>query len=132
MLAAFGEFPWVKLTPHDVLLLREEAYEITSGGEVKLKGDRFVRMDTNLKFIAKTAARALEFEYELDTKGEGWQGLLATFAIRNRLVHPKAAADLIVTDEEVRTVMSAQNWFQTIHLELWNRINAGLKGTAKK
>src|SRR4051812_4082656 len=34
MLAAFGEFPWIKLTPHDLLLLREESYEISNSGDV--------------------------------------------------------------------------------------------------
>jgi hypothetical protein len=132
MLAAFGEFPWIKLTPHDVLLLREESYEITGSGDVKVRGERFVRIDTNLKFIAKIAARALEFKYELDVKSEGWAALLATFGIRNRLVHPKAAADLIVTDDEVKTVMSAQNWFQRVHMELWNNVQDGLKGIRRK
>jgi hypothetical protein len=132
MLASFGEFPWIKLTPHDVLLLREQAYEITNNGEVKLKGERFVPIQTNLKFIARIAARALEFDYQLDTNSDGWRALVATFGIRNRLVHPKAAADLIVTDDELKVVTAAQNWFQEMHKDLWSRIDAGFRGATPK
>ena len=131
LLATFGEFPWIKLSPHDVLLLREEAYEIANNGEVKLKGDRFVRIETNLKFVAKTAARALEFEHNLDTNGEGWRALLQTFDIRNRLVHPKAAADLLVSDDETTVVAKAQDWFQSMHKELWTKISSRGAGPGK-
>jgi len=129
MLASFGEFPWIKLTPHDVLLLREETYEIANNGDVKLKTERFVPIQTNLKFVARIAARALEFEYELDTNGEGWRALVTTFAVRNRLVHPKAAVDLIVTDDELKIVNKAQDWFQAMHRELWQKIDLGFRTT---
>jgi len=131
MLANFGQFPWINLTPHDVALLREEAHEITNRGDVKLKTDRFVRIETNLRFVAKTAARALAFDYTLDTAGEGWRALMKTFTIRNRLVHPKVSADLLINDEELKTVMIAQDWFQAMHLDLWNKIDAAFKGTIK-
>jgi hypothetical protein len=132
MLASFGEFPWIKLTPHDVSLLREEVYEIANNGEVKRKFDRFIRIETNLKFIAKTASRALGLEYELDTAGSGWRALMETFMIRNRLVHPKAAADLLVADDELKIVMVAQEWFHVVHLDLWNRISAAFKRDPRK
>jgi hypothetical protein len=132
MLAGFAEFPWVKLNPHDVLLLREEAYEITNNGEVKLRGDKFVRVGTNLRFIAKISNRALELGYTLDTSGPGWDALMATIDVRNRLVHPKAAADLLVTDDEYKTAMLAHKWFQTMHVDLWNKINVAFRDKTRQ
>jgi hypothetical protein len=132
MLATFGEFPWIKLGTHDLLLLREQAYEISDNGDVKLKSDRFIRIDTNLKFLARTASRALGFEYKLDTGGDGWRSLMQAFEIRNRLVHPKAAADLIVRDNELKEISKAQDWFQAMHKDLWSRISDGLRGIRKE
>lgn len=132
MLATFAQFPLVKLTPHDVALLREETHEITNGGDVEVKTGRFVPIQTNLKFIARTAARALEFEYKLDIYGDGWRALKATFEIRNRLVHPKQAADLLVSDEELKVVAIAQDWFQGMHRDLWQKIDCGLRGSVER
>jgi hypothetical protein len=131
MLASMAEFPGVTLTPHEVVLLREEAYEIGNNGEVKLRGDRFVPIRTNLRFVAKICSRAFGISYELDTGGPGWNALDDAFTIRNRLVHPKAFQDMYVTDDELKIVGLAQDWFQKLHLDLWKLISDGLKGVKR-
>jgi hypothetical protein len=128
-LASTAQFPNVRLTPLDVMLLREESYEITDSGETKIKSDRWVRPETNLKFVAKIAGRALNFEYSVNPNAPGWKALMSTFRVRNRLVHPKSAADLIVQDEEIVTTNEGHSWFQSFQQQLWDRINEGLKGT---
>ena len=129
ILAEMAQFPFVKLTPHEVLLLREEAYEVKDNGELKLKTDKFVPIRTNLKFIAKSCSKAFSIPYELDTTGPGWAALDQTFEVRNRLVHPKAFQEMFITDEELKRGWIAQEWFQKLHLSLWSLIDAGLKGT---
>jgi hypothetical protein len=129
MLADMAEFPFVKLEPYEVLLLREEAYEIRESGDLKLKGDRFVPIKTNLKFLPRACSKAFEIPFEIDTSGSGWRALDQAFQIRNRLVHPKALRDMHVTDDELATVGVAQTWFQKLSGDVWKIIDAGLKGT---
>jgi len=129
ILGDLAELPFVKLTPHEVLLLREEAYELTDNGEPKLRGEKFVPIKTNLKFIAKTAAKAFDLPYTLDTDGTGWRAVDTAFRIRNRLVHPKSFQDMYVTDEELKTVSVASDWFHKTHREVLELIDSGLKGT---
>lgn len=129
ILADLSEFPFVKLSPHEILLLREEWYEIADNGEPRLRGDKFVQIKTNLKFLATMCSRAFERPYALDTGGSGWTALDAAFKIRNRLVHPKAVQDMFITDDELKTVAQAQDWFHKTHQDVLKVIDAGLKGT---
>jgi hypothetical protein len=77
--------------------------------------------------MVATISTRMGFTYTLDT-GEGWAAMLATIKIRDRLVHPKRAIDMIVTDDELATVSSAQDWFHKLTREFWVKIDRSLKG----
>ena len=129
ILADLSEFPFAKLTPHEVLLLREQSYEIAENGEPKLRGEKYVQIRTNLKFVAKMCAKAFDLPYVLDTSGSGWSSVDAAFRVRNRLVHPKSFQDMYVTDDELKTIAAASDWFHKTHREVLEVIEAGLKRT---
>jgi hypothetical protein len=129
MLADMADFPFVKLEAYEVLLLREQGYEIRDTGEPRVRGDKFVPIKTNLKFIARTCAKAFGVEVALDTNHAGWKALDDTFQIRNRLVHPKSFQDMFIRDEELKTVSAAQDWYQKTSLNIFKVISAGLRGT---
>jgi hypothetical protein len=48
----------------------------------------------------------------IDYSGTGWQQLLVSVKIRDRLMHPKQPADLTVTDDEVASLRTAMSWFR--------------------
>lgn len=125
MVASFHGFPSVKLSDEDLEFLRETPRSTAAG----IKRPRFLPVKDNLKHLANTAAHAMSFTFEIDT-GPDWNALLATIGIRDRLVHPKKAIDLIVTDDEMYSISKAQDWYQRYSQGLWAKIDAALKGTA--
>ena len=120
MVAGFAEFPFVTLSPDDVAYLREEP-------PPGAKRPRFLPLKDNIKHMIATVSRGMGFEYTLDV-GEGWTAMLATIAIRDRLVHPKVPTDMIVRDEELKVVTRAQDWFHALTQGLWTKIDRSLKG----
>jgi hypothetical protein len=120
MVAGVGEFPFVNLTEDDLAYLRE----VPRAGE---KRPRFLPLKDNIKHMVATVSRGMKFSYTLDT-GDGWAAMLTTIAIRDRLVHPKAAVDMMVTDDELKIVTRAQDWFHALTQDLWTKIDRSLKG----
>lgn len=120
MVAGFAQFPFVALTAEDVAYLREEP-------PFGAKRPRFLPLKDNIKHMVATVSRGMGFSYDLDT-GEGWTAMLATIAIRDRLVHPKTPADMIVRDDELKTTTRAQDWFHALTQQLWTKIDRSLKG----
>lgn len=127
MVSRFEEFPFVILTEEDLVYLREELP--TDPTEAQKNARRLTRLPLkdNIKHMVATITRAMKFSYSLDT-GPGWTAMLATIRIRDRLVHPKRAIDMMVTDGELQTVAQAQDWFHKLTHEFWTKIDRSLKG----
>jgi hypothetical protein len=124
MVADLHGLPFVQLTDEDFAFLRETAMTRNGGA----KKPRFLPLKDNLKHLALTTARAMAFKYEFDS-GSDWTALLSAIAIRDRLVHPKKASDMIVTDDELKIVSKAQDWYHRFSQGLWAKIDSALKGT---
>ena len=124
MVAGFHGLPFVQLTDDDLAFLLETAIQSKAG----TKKPRFLPLKENLKHLTTTTAKAMGFTYEFDI-GSDWLALLAVIAIRDRLVHPKVAIDMIVTDDELQVVGHAQDWYHRFSQGLWGKIDAALKGT---
>ena len=127
LLAEFSVLPYVQITPHELILLREEEVDVDDKGNVNVHPKKFLSPKKNLLFLAGIVTRGLGADFRLDKADHGWEALNKTFAIRNRLVHPKRAADLVVTDEELGVVSTAQDWFQKMHLDLARAIETTLR-----
>ena len=50
------------------------------------------------------------FSFMLDVNGPGWQAMKPAIRFRGRLMHPKAADDLNISDDELRMVFQAHRW----------------------
>lgn len=98
-----------KLSPGEIALAKEEDYELDDLGNVKIRPAR-LRFMSNLRFAFALAAKAAGINYQLDVGGAGWQALREALPVRDRLMHPKKAADIIVTDKEVRDALDAFKW----------------------
>jgi hypothetical protein len=98
--------------PDELARLREDgSFETASGERIQLQ-PRFLRLEENLAFafaaFVKTHGSA-----ETLPKDEGWAAFLQAIKVRNRITHPKSAADLEVNDEDVGSVRVAAYWIAT-------------------
>jgi hypothetical protein len=128
LIADSAIFPFVNLSEEEVLTLREQDWTKLPDGTIQTTGRlKFPSIKENTKLVATLASKAFGFENPLET-GSGWNAFLETFKVRNRLVHPKTAKDMFVSDEELETTVTASDWFQSFHTRLWQNINDGLLG----
>lgn len=97
------------LSPSEIALAKEEDYELDDSGAVIIRKAR-LRFFANFRFAFAVAAKAAQADYQLNVGGDGWQALRNALPVRDRLMHPKRAADLAVTDSEVRNAMTAFHW----------------------
>jgi len=113
------------LTPAEVTVLSDEAFEVSEKGDVITRRDRFVSTDRALRLLFRVASRVYELGYNLPVHEAGWDQFTRTLKVRNRLTHPKSAADLIVSDENLASAHSAQAWFHRVSLEFVQRLMSG-------
>ena len=95
-------------------LLRDESYEVAENGEARVKTAK-ITLKSNLKFTFASWAKALGTKSKLDLSDEGWQNFQAALKVRDRLMHPKRASDLDVTEEEIKSATAAYFWFYTAY-----------------
>jgi hypothetical protein len=94
-------------------LLKEQSYSINGKGEAYAQ-KKFVRTEDNLKFVVRCLNRFVPRQVDLAVGGEDWNNFCEAIKIRNRITHPRAAADLHVSDEETELMKNVQGWFLEI------------------
>jgi hypothetical protein len=107
-----------RLSRAEQAVAAEEAYELNEQGMAIVKSAR-LRTLSNVRFAFRVFAKVDEASFELDVSGTGWQATQRALRIRDRLMHPKKASDLIVEDEEVRDVLNAFIWFSRQMIRLF-------------
>lgn len=101
----------------EIAILRELTYVVDDRGNVK-QSPKFISTEANLLFTIKAWCRGIS-DGRVDLSGVGWQDFKASLKLRHRLVHPKSAEDLTVTEDEFVTFIHAMSWFMTtIHEKL--------------
>jgi hypothetical protein len=108
------------LSPAEYAVLAEESYRVDQRG--KLRGSvRYPSLKGNIKFTFSMYALARgassEFTKPL-AEDSRWQSFCNAIDIRNRLMHPKSADDLIVSDLEWKDVQASREWFFEQHEHL--------------
>jgi hypothetical protein len=66
----------------------------------------------NLKISFEWIAKFIGFDFKLENHSAGYQALLQTKKVRNNLMHPKKASNLLITDSEFHSVEQAAKWFK--------------------
>ena len=94
-----------------VALLREEQYELTQKGEIRVQ-PKFLKLTDNLLFSFKALAQALGVDFEPDLGGRGWDSFRKAVKVRNRLMHPKQLEELEVSDQDLQCVRTALTWYR--------------------
>jgi hypothetical protein len=59
--------------------------------------------------------------WKRDFGTSGWEALQKSLSVRNRLMHPKIASEVMVSDDQVATAKEGAAWFLTTIIEIQNR-----------
>lgn len=103
------------LSTEEIVVINEVAFDVNDKGEV-VSRTVFMKFLNNVRFAFKVYSKSIGSSFELRVDGSGWQNLLKCVSIRDRLMHPKASADLTVSDAEVEASKSAFDWFFTSYV----------------
>jgi hypothetical protein len=98
------------LTPEETAVVTESAIVVDDRGRTRRK-PLFIRPATNVRFAFSLIARLQNVPFQLKTSGPGWKAFGDTIQVRNRLMHPKSAADLQVSDDDFDATMLGFRWF---------------------
>ena len=101
-----GSIDWDRHT-----LLGEEVPTIADNGKIQRR-----RQKASFKgrFAFSVRAYAEIVCCSEDIFGPGWQRLLEAVELRDRLMHPKQSADIIVSDEDISACSNGYRWFANL------------------
>jgi hypothetical protein len=94
----------------ELAMLKEEAYGVNDKGEAYSQLKTISTLE-NFHFTMKMVMRAAGKKFSLNKNDAGWQALKETVKMRNRLIHPKKASDLVISDDEKLLAADAATWF---------------------
>jgi hypothetical protein len=101
----------------EMALLRGEQYRLSDTGDA-LVSPAFLTLSSDMKFAIRSYAKSVGLTYQLPVSEPGWSALLRAKKVRDRLMHPRSANDLQVTDDELECATQASEWFQKKFEEL--------------
>ena len=91
-------------------MLREESYWLNSVGMVEFRRS-FPPTAANVAFTLRVFFEATLSSSRVETSGEGWSGFIALIGIRNRITHPKSAAEFEVSESDLAITERGTEWF---------------------
>jgi len=92
-------------------MLEEFTYEMSGSGKAR-RQTYYPRFEDNIRFIIRAFHKAIRLESKVDLDCQGWNQLIESQRIRNRITHPKSVNDLSVTDADLDTVNDGINWYE--------------------
>jgi hypothetical protein len=105
------------LTDAELALLRGEAYRLNEIGEA-VTGAARLTLPSDMRFAFKMYAKSVGFTYDLPVNEPEWAALIRARKVRDRLMHPRGAKDLEITDKELEDATQAAEWFQVRYRQL--------------
>jgi hypothetical protein len=121
----------------ELALLREEFYELDDKGRVVVKPS-YLQIQKNLKFAFEAFSKYHGSDFKLKIDDIWWHSFLQVVKLRNRLMHPKFATDLLLPKRSnrntliLREQMMASNHQaaqQTVRPERGKRVSYGCFNT---
>jgi len=115
MLIAGARANRLRVSQEELYVLEEKRYEADGQGRLR-EADNFMRFLSGFRFTLNVFCRCYGLENELQRAigDNGFRDFQAAVEIRDRLTHPKQAAELMVRDPEQRTIESAKGWYLTL------------------
>lgn len=112
------------LSAEMLMALKEEQVTITASGQVRKTAMR-VGSSSLIRLTFSAYAQVLKNSSQPTCDGPDFEALIASFVVRDRLMHPKSASHLVVTDTEIRKVLHGFSWMnRSIELTLRSHVNA--------
>lgn len=99
------------LSAGELSLLREERFQLTAKG-LPEKRDNFSATLPSLLFSLRCYVKNHGASFAPSTGTTGWEAMRHLVEIRDRLTHPKSAADLEVSAGDLDTLTSASAWWE--------------------
>lgn len=89
--------------------LREETYSINDNGQIHVR-PMLLPVKTSIKLIIKMVDKKKKFLHEKSFNNAGWDALIASIEVRNKITHPKKISDLQISKKDVNQALKAFNW----------------------
>lgn len=106
----------------EISLLMEHDTFLDNAGRAKVRS-MHLPLSANLQFSLHVIAKAYSIEFNID-KSHGWESVLKAIKIRHRITHPKSNADIRISDEDMKIVDDALDWYKEIWGNLISQIDA--------
>lgn len=106
---ALAEAASPRLTPAEMAFLRDERSMVSDSGEVRTESARLT-LKQRIKLTAKVLAK-IDAGFSANYTDPGWQCLIASLDVRDRLTHPKRVADMEVSENEAKDALFGLTWF---------------------
>jgi hypothetical protein len=100
----------VALPLEQEICLLERSADLNDNGTIRPTRPR-LGFRSNTLYSLRSIPEALSIHFSPDTNDQRWALLLKAVAVRDRLVHPKAAIDLEVHQDELNTAREGFEWF---------------------
>lgn len=114
----------------DLAVLREESPYVDERGNVKTRQLK-VPLITSIKALVKLLEKNDVAKHEVDLTHSGFFALARAIEIRNRVVHPKNAEELDLSNEDMQLVAQAFNWYLAFALRIGHASSEALESLIK-
>ncbi|MCL6306988.1 hypothetical protein QQL38_09820 [Pseudomonas syringae] len=102
-----------RLDPSVVMALKEQQIEITNAGKVRTKSIKASLMSL-VRLAVEQYIECYPGRLSIQCSGSGYEGLVSSVKIRDRLMHPRSEHDLFVKDEEIVRAVDGWFWFSEV------------------
>lgn len=112
------------MTPLLDFALQEKTYTVNDRGDLT-EQTRFIPLAAMIRLTTQVAERSYP-GFKVDFRHVGWSNLKLAIGVRNRLVHPKTAEDLTITQGDLEIAESGFNWLLALVVEGMSAANDAL------
>ena len=108
-------------------LLSDNSYDLKSNGLIQEK-TKYLKLPDNLIFTFGLLTKYFGALFDLGIGTAQWENLRKAQVIRDRITHPKAPAEFMISDAEIAICQATSTWFNKLIAAFFDR----LKFNAKK
>jgi len=93
----------------EIIMLEEKDLGIKNNGNLKIR-TKYIDFASNIRFSQKSYIKAFGGKLP-DYTVNGWAQLIKALEIRNRITHPRSENDLNISNEELKAIYEAKEWY---------------------
>ncbi|MBD3649664.1 MAG: hypothetical protein HUJ31_19900 [Pseudomonadales bacterium] len=109
------------LTEGDRYMLLDRGYRLDDRGNV-LESNTYQPFKNTLLFTFVSFAKVFGLKYKVDLSTSGWAAMRRFVELRNRMTHPKSAADLECSYDDITDTRDAFEWFHNVIVDISKNI----------